>query len=107
MTGLLRYESPLDRALGAGLRHIEHVKRHAALHRGGYERPDVRDTAPAESHQREIPSEAIEKYGLDTRHPDAFIIAIDDVDPGALIDAGRHDMAHYKNPPLTLVQSRH
>jgi predicted nucleic acid-binding protein len=52
----------------------------------------------------DFPSEAIEKYGLDTRHPDAFIIAIDDVDPGALIDAGRRDMAHYKNPPLTLEE---
>jgi hypothetical protein len=48
----------------------------------------------------DFPLEAIAKYGLTTANPDAFMIAIDDVDPGALIDAARRDLAHYKNPPL-------
>jgi len=52
----------------------------------------------------DFPFEAIEEYGLDIMHPDEFMIAIDDGDPGTLIDAGRQDMAHYKNPALTLEE---
>jgi hypothetical protein len=52
--------------------------------------------------EADFPAEAIQKYGLRTRDPDAFIVDVDGTDPGALIDAARHDIAHYKNPPLTI-----
>lgn len=52
--------------------------------------------------EADFPAEAIQEYALRTWDPDSFINAVAGIDPGALIEAARHDIAHYKNPPLTI-----
>jgi predicted nucleic acid-binding protein len=52
--------------------------------------------------ERDFPSTYIEKYGIHTRHPDDFILDVDGVDEGVLVDSAKVDLAHYQNPPLTV-----
>jgi hypothetical protein len=52
--------------------------------------------------EKDFPPDAIARFGIHTRHPDDFILEVDGVDPGALADAARHDLEHYKNPMLSV-----
>jgi predicted nucleic acid-binding protein len=52
--------------------------------------------------EKDFPADAITKFGIHTRHPDDFILEVDGIDPGTLADAARHDLTHYKNPPLSV-----
>jgi predicted nucleic acid-binding protein len=52
--------------------------------------------------ERDFPAGVISQYGIHTRHPDDFILDIDGIDQGALIDAARDDLAHYQAPPLSV-----
>lgn len=51
--------------------------------------------------ERHFPPEAINEFGIHTRHPDIFIRNVDELDLGTLLTAARADIAHYKNPPPT------
>lgn len=51
--------------------------------------------------EADFPAEVLERYGLHTRHPDRFLLDLESLDPGALIEAARADKNHYRNPPLT------
>jgi predicted nucleic acid-binding protein len=51
--------------------------------------------------QKDFPAEIITPFGIHTRHPDDFILDVEGVDPGTLVDAARTDLAHYTNPPLS------
>jgi hypothetical protein len=50
--------------------------------------------------EKDFPPAIISKYGIHTRDPDTFIIEVDGVDPGTLVDAARCDFTHYRDPPL-------
>jgi hypothetical protein len=50
--------------------------------------------------EKDFPPDMIGKYGIHTRDPDSFVIEVDGVDPGTLVDAARFDFSHYQNPPL-------
>jgi hypothetical protein len=52
--------------------------------------------------EKDFPEDALGKYGVHTRHPDDFILDVDGLSSGALIEAARHDLAHYKDPPLSV-----
>lgn len=52
--------------------------------------------------EKDFPKDMISKFGIHTRHPDDFIIEVDGVDPGTLVDAARADFTHYQNPPLSV-----
>jgi predicted nucleic acid-binding protein len=52
--------------------------------------------------EKHFPIEALEPYGLHTRHPDMFIRDVDGIDPGVVAEAARADLAHYQNPPLSV-----
>ncbi len=49
---------------------------------------------------KDFPVDTLAPLGIETKHPDDFIIEVDDIDPGTLIDAARADISHYRNPPL-------
>jgi predicted nucleic acid-binding protein len=51
--------------------------------------------------QKDFPAEIIASFGIHTRHPDDFILDVEGLDPGILVDAARADLAHYANPPLS------
>jgi hypothetical protein len=57
-------------------------------------------TAIVTFNERDFPVESLEKYGIEARHPDDFILEVDGIDPGTLIDAAKSDLAHYVNPKL-------
>jgi hypothetical protein len=48
----------------------------------------------------DFPARILQPLGIHTRHPDDFILDVDGVDPGTLVDAAREDMNHYIAPPL-------
>ena len=51
--------------------------------------------------ERDFPPDALEQYGIHTRHPDDFVLDVEGLARGVLVDAARKDLAHYKDPPLT------
>lgn len=51
---------------------------------------------------RDFPIEALKPYRIHTRHPDRFLLEIDGLDQGTLVDAARGDLAHYVNPRLSV-----
>lgn len=51
---------------------------------------------------KHFPASNIGKYGIQTRHPDDFILGVEGEDAGTLIKAARADFAHYTNPPLEI-----
>ena len=51
--------------------------------------------------EADFPVEVLDRYGLHTRHPDRFLLDLESLDSGALIEAARADKRHYRNPPLT------
>lgn len=52
--------------------------------------------------EKDFPPEYIDKYGIQTLHPDDFILDLDEANEGVLIAAARTDLMHYKNPPLAV-----
>lgn len=50
--------------------------------------------------ENDFPPNAIERYGIHTRHPDDFILDVHGLHPGVLVKAARDDLAHYVEPPL-------
>jgi predicted nucleic acid-binding protein len=54
--------------------------------------------------EADFPKEILEPYRIHTRHPDAFFLEAEGVDPGVLTEAAARDLAHYKRPPLTIAQ---
>lgn len=54
--------------------------------------------------QKDFPENAIARYGLHTKHPDAFIMDVEGLEPGILVQTARQDWGHYQNPPLSLDQ---
>ena len=51
--------------------------------------------------EADFPSEVLAQFGIHTRHPDTFIMEVDGVDTGTLVEAARNDLAHYQNPKLS------
>ena len=51
--------------------------------------------------EADFPVDVLERYGLHTRHPDRFLLDLESLESGALIEAARADKRHYRNPPLT------
>lgn len=49
----------------------------------------------------DFPEELLEEFGIHTRHPDDFLLDLEDLNPGTLIEAATADRNHYKDPPLT------
>jgi hypothetical protein len=49
--------------------------------------------------ERDFPTDELAKYGLHTKHPDAFIRDVDGIDPGVVAEAAKADRLHY---PLTI-----
>lgn len=52
--------------------------------------------------QKDFPAETLHQYGMHSRHPDDFILDLFGLDEELCMDAVQADIAHYKNPPLTL-----
>jgi predicted nucleic acid-binding protein len=52
--------------------------------------------------EKHFPDGYIGKYGIQTRHPDDFILDVETVDAGTLVEAARADLGHYVNPPLNI-----
>jgi hypothetical protein len=51
---------------------------------------------------KDFPDDALMRHGMHSRHPDDFLLDLFGVDEEACIDAVQEDIAHYKNPPLTV-----
>lgn len=51
--------------------------------------------------EADFPADVLDRYGLHTRHPDRFLLDLESLESGALIEAARADKRHYRNPPLT------
>ena len=49
-----------------------------------------------------FPSEAINAYGLHTRHPDEFLVDLFSLDEAEFINCLQWDFRHYRAPPLSL-----
>lgn len=52
--------------------------------------------------ERHFPPDVLSPYRIHTCHPDRFMLEVDGLDDGALIDAARADLAHYRRPPLSV-----
>ncbi len=52
--------------------------------------------------EKDFPEEVLSPFGIHTRHPDTFFADIEDVASGIIVEAAKRDLAHYKNPPLTV-----
>lgn len=52
--------------------------------------------------EKDFPPQVLAPYGIHTCHPDRFLLEADGLDDGILIDAAHADLAHYKNPILTV-----
>lgn len=51
--------------------------------------------------EADFPSQILTPFGIHTRNPDDFVMEVDGVDPGTLIDAAKADLEHYESPPLS------
>lgn len=49
----------------------------------------------------DFPAQAIDGFGIHTKHPDRFFREVDGIVPGTIVEAAIRDLAHYKNPPLS------
>lgn len=54
--------------------------------------------------EADFPPEVLVPYRIHTCHPDRFMLEVDGLDDGILIEAARRDLFHYKNPPLSADQ---
>ncbi len=51
--------------------------------------------------EKDFPKDSLDEFGIHTRHPDDFILDVDGINSGTLIEAAQADLAHYVNPTLT------
>lgn len=51
--------------------------------------------------EKDFPSNALEPFGLHTRHPDQFILDLESLDSASLIEQARKDWRHYRAPELS------
>lgn len=51
--------------------------------------------------EKDFPKDSLDEFGIHTRHPDDFILDVDGINSGTLMEAARADLAHYVNPTLT------
>lgn len=54
--------------------------------------------------ERDFPADYIQKFGIHTKHPDHFFRDVDGIEPGIIVESAVRDIAHYKNPPLTVSE---
>ena len=52
--------------------------------------------------QKDFPAEELARYGIHTRSPDWFFQDVDGLDTGTMVASAARDLAHYKNPPLSV-----
>jgi len=50
--------------------------------------------------EQDFPKDALEGFGMYSRHPDDFILDVESISPGTLIEAARADLGHYLSPRL-------
>jgi len=50
----------------------------------------------------DFPADTLMRYGMHARHPDDFLLDLIGVDEKACMDVVQEDIAHYKQPPLTV-----
>jgi hypothetical protein len=53
--------------------------------------------------ERDYPKDTLDAYGIHTRHPDQFMLDVDSIDPGVLLESAQSDLTHYQSPPLTVA----
>lgn len=51
---------------------------------------------------KHFPMEVLNQYGIHTKHPDEFILDVEGIYQGALIEAAKNDFKHYQDPPLSV-----
>jgi PIN domain len=51
---------------------------------------------------KDFPPQEMDKYEIHLKHPDDFILDVLGIDEEICLDAVSRDIAHYKNPPLTV-----
>lgn len=51
---------------------------------------------------KDFPAEELDRYGIHTRSPDRFFQDVDGLETGVMMTAVLRDLAHYKNPPLSI-----
>jgi hypothetical protein len=52
--------------------------------------------------EKDFPAAALDPYGIHAKHPDEFILDVEDIAPQLFIGAVVDDFVHYKAPPLTV-----
>src|SRR6516225_2209551 len=52
--------------------------------------------------ERDFPADELAKYGVHTKHPDAFIRDVDGLNTGVVAQAAKADRLHYQNPPISI-----
>ena len=52
--------------------------------------------------EKDFPVEVLTPYQIHTCHPDKFLMDVEGLDDGILIDAARADLRHYRRPPLSV-----
>ena len=50
----------------------------------------------------DFPDTYLARFGLHAKHPDAFFLDLEGIASGVLAEAAARDLAHYRNPPLTV-----
>lgn len=50
--------------------------------------------------EKDFPSNALEPFGIEAQHPDAFVDYLFDLDQAAVVAAARQARANLKNPPI-------
>jgi hypothetical protein len=51
---------------------------------------------------KDFPEDVLSPFGIHTEHPDDFLMDVENLGPGTLIQAVIADWNHYNNPPMTL-----
>lgn len=52
--------------------------------------------------EKDFRASVLEPYGIHTRHPDEFLLDIEDIAPKLFIEAVASDVSHYRHPPLSV-----
>jgi hypothetical protein len=50
----------------------------------------------------DFPPAAVDRYGIHTKHPDEFLLDVDGIHSGVLVNAAIREKAHYTDPPIPL-----
>jgi PIN domain len=51
---------------------------------------------------KDFPEDVLTPFGIQAEHPDNFLLDVENLGPGTLIQAVVADWNHYNNPPMTL-----